>query len=395
MPRLHLAPLGPALVCLIAPGLRAQAPLPPPDLQAENARIQELWKGKRYEEALKVLTLRAQSPTFSQLGAETRAGVHYNMACAASLLGRRGEALTYLGTAVGEGLKDWATFSTDSDLDSLRKEPGFLWLEAIVRQRGDFVGILRRFQDYGPTLASVATAAPAFTYQPQDAPDLVALRKACRLDEVAGSGSEFERIVNLMRWVHAQVRHDGSSKNPEPMNALHLLEVCRTEKRGINCRMMATILNEAYLALGFKSRQVTCQPLDETDPDCHVITTVWSRDLGKWLYMDPTMEAWFTDGQGHPLSIAEVRERLISGGPLELAKGANWNGRPENPATYKAYMAKNLVRITCPVESAYGYESRPERRYVTLDAAAFPPRPARDAAEGLIVHDPVAFWVRP
>jgi hypothetical protein len=331
MRRFRLASLCLAFTSFIAPPLRAQTPPPPQELQAENARIQELWKGKRYEEALKILTVRAQSPAFGQLGAETRAGVHYNMACAASLLGRRGEALAYLGTAVGEGLKDWTTFSTDADLDPLRKEPGFLWLEGIVRQRGDFVGILRRFQDYGPAPASATAAAPAFAYQAADTPDLVALRKACRLDEVAGHGPEFERIVNLMRWVHAQVRHDGSSKNPEPMNALHLLEVCRAEKRGINCRMMATILNEAYLSLGFKSRQVTCQPLDEKDPDCHVITTVWSNDLGKWLYMDPTMEVWFMDGQGHPLSIAEVRERLISGGPLELSKGANWNGRPENP----------------------------------------------------------------
>ncbi|WP_243294835.1 transglutaminase-like domain-containing protein [Geothrix mesophila] len=391
MRRFRLAPLGLAFAVLISTVLPAQAPPPPQELQAENARIQELWKGKKFEEALKVLAARTQSPGFVQLGAETRAGVHYNMACAASLLGRPGEALAYLGTAVGEGLKDWTTFSADSDLDPLRKEPGFLWLEGIVRERGDFVGILRRFQDYGPAGVPV----PAFTYQASDAADLAALRQTCRLDEVAGKGPELERIVNLMRWVHAQVRHDGSSKNPEPMNALHLLEVCRAEKRGINCRMMATILNEAYLAMGFKSRQVTCQPLDEKDPDCHVITTVWSNDLGQWLYMDPTMEAYFTDGQGRPLAIAEVRERLISGAPLELSKGANWNGRPESPATYKAYMAKNLVRITCPVESAYGYESRPVRRYVTLDGLAFPPRPARDGWEAVITHDPAAFWARP
>ncbi|WP_243317263.1 transglutaminase-like domain-containing protein [Geothrix paludis] len=392
MRRFRLALLGLAFAVFISTALWAQVPPPPQELQAENVHIQDLWKEKKFEEALKVLAARAQSPGFTQLGAETRAGVHYNMACAASLLGRRGEALAFLGTAVGEGLKDWTTFSADTDLDPLRKESGFLWLEGIVRSRGDFVGILRHFQDYGPGAGS---PAPAFAYQAKDAPDLVALRKVCRLDEVAGSGPEFERIVNLMHWVHAQVRHDGNSKNPEPMNALHLLEVCRMEKRGINCRMMATILNEAYLAMGFKSRQVTCQPLDEKDPDCHVITTVWSNDLSQWLYMDPTMEAYFTDGQGRPLAIAEVRERLVTGGPLELSKGANWNGRPESPATYKAYMAKNLVRITCPVESAYGYESRAERRYVTLDGLGFPPRPARDAAGGLITHDPAAFWARP
>ena len=107
------------------------------EVQAENTQIAELWTSKKYEEGLKVLTARSESKSFLQLEPATRAGVHYNMACAAALLGRSGEALAYLGAQAG----------------------------APRRQ----------------------------------------------------------------------------STNPEPKNALNLLEVCSTEKRGINCRMMATL----------------------------------------------------------------------------------------------------------------------------------------------------------
>jgi hypothetical protein len=390
MSRIHAI----ALSAWVGLGLGAQQ-APDPilrEVQAENARIQELWKAKAFAEGWKVLQARAQSPGFEGLEPLVKAGVHYNMACAASLLGRPSEALSHLGVAVGEGFKDWATLSGDTDLDALRKDPGFAWLADIVRRRGDYVGILRRFAAYS---APAPLPAFQFTYQSRDAAELKAFRQAYRLDEVAGPGTEFERLVNLMRWVHRQVRHDGQSKNPEPKNAMHLLEVCKAEGRGINCRMMATILNEAYLSLGFPSRQVTCQPLDEKDPDCHVITTVWSPSLGKWLYMDPTMEAYVMDAQGAPLSIAEVRASLIAGDPLQLAPGANWNGRPEPPAQYLAYMAKNLVRITCPLESAYGYESRGGvLQYLTLDSSAFPARPAKGPG-GAVTHDPRAFWAAP
>ena len=37
--------------------------------------------------------------------------------------------------------------------------------------------------------------------------------------------------------------------------------------------------------------------------------------MQKWLYIDPTMDAWVTDENGTMLSIAEVRERLINNQP--------------------------------------------------------------------------------
>jgi tetratricopeptide (TPR) repeat protein len=53
---------------------------------------------------------------------------HYNLACYTALLGRCEEAMDYLKIALenDESLKEWAR--EDSDLDSLRDEPGFDFL---------------------------------------------------------------------------------------------------------------------------------------------------------------------------------------------------------------------------------------------------------------------------
>ena len=62
--------------------------------------------------------------------------------------------------------------------------------------------------------------------------------------------------------------------------------------------MLAITLCDIYLAMGYKARVVTCLAADPNDPDCHVINSVWSETLHKWLYIDPTMDAWVMDENG-------------------------------------------------------------------------------------------------
>ena len=153
---------------------------------------------------------------------------------------------------------------------------------------------------------------PKFTYQSMDNQNLVKIRKDFNLDSVAGKGNEIYRILSLMHWVHNIVKHDGSSNNPALRNAIDLIAVCKKENRGVNCRMMATILNECYLSMGIKSRFITCWPKDTTDIDCHVINMVYSNSLNKWIWIDPTFDAYVMNEKGELLGIQEVRERLIN-----------------------------------------------------------------------------------
>jgi len=208
---------------------------------------------------------------------------------------------------------------------------------------------------------------PTFTYQSKDDPNLLKIRQEFKLDSVAGTGNEVSRILNVLHWVHNIVRHDGSSNNPTLKNAIDLINVCRTEKRGVNCRMMATILNECYLSLGFKSRYVTCMPKETEFDDCHVINMVYCNDLKKWIWADPTFDAYVMNEKGQLLGLAEVRDRLINNKPLILNPEANWNRKAsqtkENYLDY--YMAKNLYRLQCPVSSEYDTESFKDGKTVT------------------------------
>lgn len=97
--------------------------------------------------------------------------------------------------------------------------------------------------------------------------------------------------------------------------------------------MMATILNECYLSLGFKSRYITCMPKETEFDDCHVINMVYSNDLKRWIWVDPTFDVYVMDEKGELLGLKEVRERLTNGKMLILNPEANWNR--ENSQTKK------------------------------------------------------------
>jgi hypothetical protein len=263
----------------------------------------------------------------------------------------------------------------------------------------EHVALLRKYERFGGHDARV----PKIAYAPPTDSALAALRARYALDAIAGTGSEFERIRNLMHWVHVTVRHDGTKPNPAAMDSRALLEACDGGRATCNCRGLATVLNEVYLAMGIPSRHLTCLPYDLKDPDCHVVNMVWSSSLGKWLYMDPTHDAWFADAQGRPLSPREIREALRRGDPMTLPAEPNWNGKPITEKFYRDYMTKNFFRFSTPAESRYGYEALADPVVeLHLDPQGFQPEKRRGGAIAVGKHlrelhtaDAGAFWAPP
>lgn len=226
----------------------------------------------------------------------------------------------YETTSLGEKV----TFITDKDSISvkIKKDTEFNFVVLL----NDSIKANTQIKYKMPYLEKLKMAAkynlsdnrfvPKFSYQSMENPNLVKIRKDLKLDSIAGTGNEISRILNLMHWVHNIVRHDGNSDNPTLKNAIELIKVCKAEKRGVNCRMMATVLNECYLAMGIKSRYVTCMPKETQFSDCHVINMVYSNDLKKWIWVDPTFDAYVMNEKGELLGLSEVRERLINGKTL-------------------------------------------------------------------------------
>lgn len=279
---------------------------------------------------------------------------YYNLACTYAITGHKKQAIDALGKSL---YTNYRHMQEDSDLDNLRREPGFKKCLEYARVHGDYLYMLRHASPYS---GKSNEDLPAFTYEAPDYIKLKKLRAHYNLDSVAGpQADEVLQIINLMRWVHNMVPHDGSKGNPSRKNALSMLKVCRRDGLTLNCRGLATVLNEVYLAMGIPARLVTCLPKNPNDNDCHVINVAWSASLHKWLWMDPTFMAYVMDENGDPLSIEEVRFRLVHNKPLVLNADANRNNMVrQGKADYlQSYMAKNLYKLQCPATSEFDFET--------------------------------------
>ncbi len=251
---------------------------------------------------------------------------------------------------------------------------------------------------------------PKFSYQSQENHFLIKLRKELKLDSIAGNGNELSQIFNLFKWADNVVEHDGSSSNPVLRNAVDLLKICRAEKRGLNCRMLSIFLNECYLAMGIKSRYITCMPKETDFDECHVINMVYSNELNKWLWIDPTNGAYVMDDKGNLLSIQEVRERLINDKGLILNADANWNRSSLQNKTHYLdyYMAKNLYRFETPLVSEYNAETIEEGKEIAtvelLPLDGIVQKPKKDIIIDTTnkvkriyykTNNPYIFWAKP
>ncbi len=251
---------------------------------------------------------------------------------------------------------------------------------------------------------------PKFEYQDKNDPNLVALRRELKLDSIAGTGSETLKIINLLHWIHDLIPHDGNHDNPAVKNAMSMIKECKRDVRGLNCRGLATVLNECYLSLGIKSRFVTCMPKDSIFNDCHVINMVYLEEKKKWIWIDPTNNAYVMDEKGALLSIQEVRERLVSDRPLILNPDANWNNKESTTKEdyLYNYMAKNLYRFQCPLRSEYNTETWTDGKQVTyvslLPLDAYQQKPVKSVQKNentgtiftnLKTNNPALFWQIP
>lgn len=317
----------------------------------------------------------------------------YDLACCYAILGKKKMALETLAASVDNGYANYNNMLWDKDFTSIKKDKKFQALLDIVKGRQP----LEKLKKSNGYKAEAEDVIPKFEYQPKEHPNLQLVREYFQLDTIPGKDNELEHIKNLLHFVHDKIRHDGSSKTICEYNAIDLYNYAKATGKGVNCRMLAIALCDVYLAMGYKARVVTCLAADPNDPDCHVINTVWSSTLHKWLYIDPTMDAWVMDENGLMLSIAEVRERLIDGRELVLCPTANWNHETMQTKEYylETYMAKNLYYQVCKKRSFFNQESiyrSTNNEDIRLIPAGFENNNYQSAAT---TTDPERFWATP
>lgn len=292
------------------------------------------------------------------------------------------------------------TFITDLDSIIIKVKPDKVFNFIVILNNKDSAYTQIR---YAPTYLETLKKAAKYNYEDnrgilkfyypkQDNLDLIAIRQKFKLDSVAGTGNEISQILNLLHWVHNTFPHNGSIAVPGYNSTLDLMTTTKNEHKTLECGTLATVLNACYAALGFKSRRVICLPKDSTDFDCHSINIVYSNTLNKWVWIDPTNDAYVMNEKGDLLSIAEVRERLITGKTLILNPDANWNHISSTTKEYYLYnyMAKNLYALQC-----IGIKDGESTTNVLLplDYKGIIPRTATSKPK--CTNNPDVFWVKP
>lgn len=324
---------------------------------------------------------------------EQKGLLYYDQACCYALVGQKKQALAALEQSVLLGYKDYNNMVNDNDLRSLRKDKRYLSLLAQVNDRQP-LSVLKKSASYAKDAAQQDIL---FRYQPKESKNLRMVRDYFKLDSVVGQGDELSKIINLLHFAHDNIRHDGGNQAFAELDAIDLYNYYKTTGKGVNCRQLAISLCEMYLSMGIPARYVTCMPADSLDYECHVINTVWSEQLQKWLYIDPTMDAWVTDENGTMLSIAEVRERLINDQPLVLCETANWNHESQQTKEYylETYMAKNLYYFVCKKLNRFNPESLYRNNDPADDVRLIPVGFVNNNWKCDTTTDPEVFWAKP
>ena len=178
------------------------------------------------------------------------------------------------------------------------------------------------------------------------------------IDRTAGEGTAFDRSVRLLHWMAPRLTHKGDYDNHVPVNALDLLAYSLDNPaQGINCVNKAKILAECCLALGIYARRAHLMPYSPYDGDNHVVTEVYDPEKG-WVMLDPSMDGYFVDRAGRPLSVLAMREGLAEQASVSFALcGEDKTDIQALMAVHRednAYFAKNLFRIGVDRHNGFG-----------------------------------------
>lgn len=322
---------------------------------------------------------------------------YYNMACMQVKQGKKQEAASSLAKALDSDKMEvsYNMVVNDEDFKTILDEDVLQPALKRLKETSDYLYILKNAPEY--TRTQQPDSLPQIVYAQADDPNMVRVREYFKLDSVAVAGDEIATIKRILTYIHDMIRHDGQNSNPEGgNNSINYAEVCKDGSRGLNCRGLATVLNECYLAMGIPSRVITCMP-KRYITDCHVINAVYSSALGKWLWIDPTNNAWVTDDRGNMLSIQEVRERLRNGQPVRVNEEANWNNEKKTTTEdyLYNYMAKNLFYFESWTRYGFNTESDQENliNYIFLQPTGC--ESSQKRPRNLSVNDDRYFWQVP
>jgi hypothetical protein len=171
-----------------------------------------------------------------------------------------------------------------------------------------YMGLLDSFSDFRN---EVKDYNPEYVKDEMVSKDLLS---KYHIDEIAGSGSDLDKILNLLQWLAKNVNHNGGMLKTYhgKIDAVSLLDHAyhKDVKNGLNCLYLSYVLSECLITLGIKARPISMMPMSPYDDDNHVVVMTYTNALKKWIMVDPTYGSYFLDEHQVILDLIEIREAL-------------------------------------------------------------------------------------
>jgi hypothetical protein len=177
-------------------------------------------------------------------------------------------------------------------------------------------------------IQSIVRSPVVFHYERPDQKDIVAFRKAAKLDEVVkGAKDDFEKLVKLMDWVGSC--HNDRKARKHIHNGRYTWDIHRvfdvvdgTPTIYGHCMSYAEVLCYAAVAMGYVSARHNA--VGGFREATHEVCDIWVPSLGKWVYFDPSLTSYYMDKKtGTPLSTLETHD-VICDHFIPDGKDMNW-----------------------------------------------------------------------
>ncbi len=138
------------------------------------------------------------------------------------------------------------------------------------------------------------------------------MRKTYNLEGlVSGQMNELDKIVNILDWASKQWEHNGSN-TPTKQDALTILKEAQEGKQ-FRCVEYGIVATSALNSIGIPARTLGLKTRDVEKVmrgAGHVVSEVYSKELGKWIFIDPQFNIMPTLN-GTPLNGVEFQKAIF------------------------------------------------------------------------------------
>jgi len=195
---------------------------------------------------------------------------------------------------------------------------------------------------------SYTTDAPDSLYQFQyadtiDNDYLKELRTSYNLEQLtAGDTDEFAKIKTILDWTSKQWEHNGSN-TPSKQDALTILSEAKQGKK-FRCVEYGIVATAAHNSIGIPARTLGLKTRDVEKVRRgagHVVSEVYSKELGKWIYIDPQFNIIPTLN-GAPLTGVEFQKAIYTKDPGLTLINKQGEVSKEDSESYIKWIGKYL-----------------------------------------------------